>query len=290
MFFYAKTLGLNSFLSSFWPLGVKLLPKGREAQWMVAILKHYVPAENIIGDIDLQAKHMGLLFKNPMGLAAGFDADADAVLALSSFGFGHMELGPKISYKLRANLEHLRKREKLSIVLGLNLFLKNANKFIIEYANIIDYFSINIFTKNNNENNLYELAEFLNKNKIKNPLLLKLCPSIGNEEAQKLAKKAIEYGFAGLIVAGLRGAKHDHESNFEHSTDLLRCLAHDYQKDLLLIGSGGISDGPSLLAKLNAGASLVQAYSGFLYQGPKFIADLIHYLKKHQRSDSIARY
>ena len=68
---------------------------------------------------------------------------------------------------------------------------------------------------------------------------------------------------------------------FERSTQLLRCVAKDYGERLILIGSGGIMDGGKALAKLNAGADLLQVYTGFIYGGPAFITNLLNYLKAY---------
>ena len=61
---------------------------------------------------------------------------------------------------------------------------------------------------------------------------------------------------------------------FSKSNDLLK-LAHSYDPGLLKIGVGGVDDKDSFNAKFNLGASLVQIYTSFIYQGPKIVKKLL---------------
>ena len=60
---------------------------------------------------------------------------------------------------------------------------------------------------------------------------------------------------------------------FDKSTAVLRTLAHALANELPIIGVGGITDGARAKAKLDAGASLVQIYSGLIYRGPELIGE-----------------
>ena len=61
-------------------------------------------------------------------------------------------------------------------------------------------------------------------------------------------------------------------------------MAKDYHQKLVLVGCGGIMDGASALAKMNAGADLLQVYTGFIYGGPHFARHLLEYLGEYYYS------
>lgn len=289
---------------------------------------------------------MGLEFPNPIGLAAGFDVDADCLPALQDFGFGFIEVGgitehphagnkrPRIfrlpkdkalinrlnfynkgATHLRRRIADLREKNRLFIPIGVNLGKAKSSSLDdvpSEYArtfkeihDVADYVTINVSCPNSQGLKKYQTMESLDLllNSVANvnhalrrplPLLLKLGPDLHNEEAIACSETALKYRLAGLIVSnttvrrnglvttnnfgpgGLSG-----QPLFERSTQLLRCVAKDYGDKLILVGSGGIMDGSNALAKLNAGANLLQVYTGFIYGGPSFIWQLLHYLQHY---------
>lgn len=293
-----------------------------------------------------QKNLMGLRFPNPIGLAAGFDVDADALPALQSLGFGFIEVGgitesaqpgnpkPRIFrlpddkaiinrlnfynkgvLRLRENLSRLREHNRLFVPIGVNLGKSNfstvddvPNEYLGTFKNIhdvADYVTINVSCPNTVGLQKYQTTQSLgllldtvcNFNETltkKVPLLLKLGPDLSNEEAIACAEIALDYGLSGLIVTNTTTKRNglsstiDHgpgglsgQPLFERSTQLLRCVAKDYRNKLTLIGSGGIMDGSLALVKLNAGADLIQVYTGFVYGGPTFAHQLLKYLRDH---------
>ena len=62
---------------------------------------------------------------------------------------------------------------------------------------------------------------------------------------------------------------------------MIRYLHDKSQGKFPIIGVGGIDSGEDALEKLRAGASLVQVYTGFIYQGPSLVRDINRYLVKH---------
>ena len=124
--------------------------------------------------------------------------------------------------------------------------------------------------------------------------MLKLGPDLSNEEAMACAEIALDYGLSGLVITNTTikrdGLTHANDYGpgglsgqplFERSTQLLRCVAKDYRHKLVIIGSGGIMDGAKAMVKLNAGADLLQVYTGFVYGGPLFVDQLLKYLAKY---------
>jgi dihydroorotate dehydrogenase len=118
------------------------------------------------------------------------------------------------------------------------------------------------------------------------PLLVKIAPDLTEEERADLAEVALTSGIDGLIVSnttvarppGLRGGN-AHEPGglsgkplFAPSTALLAEMHRRTRGRVPLIGVGGVASGADAYAKIRAGASLVQLYTGLIYQGPGLIA------------------
>jgi dihydroorotate dehydrogenase len=303
-----------------------------------------LPTTSIARDQTLTQHLMGLTFRNPIGLAAGFDVDAECLPALQLLGFGFIEVGgitehpqlgnkkPRIFripedkaiinrlnfynhgvHRLRKRLFNLREKNRLTVPIGVNLGKSNftaiedvPKEYVRTFQHICDvadYVTINISCPNTDGLSGYQTAHSLGKllDTVCNfnetlpkriPLFIKLGPDLTNEEAIACAEIALDYQLAGLVISnttqkrnGLSSAKDygpgglSGQPLFERSTQLLRCISKDYGKKLVLIGSGGIMDGTSALAKLNAGADLLQVYTGFIYGGPHFVKNLLAYLQ-----------
>jgi dihydroorotate dehydrogenase len=121
------------------------------------------------------------------------------------------------------------------------------------------------------------------------PLLVKIAPDLEPEEVQQIAQQFINHGIDGVIATnttlsreGVAHLPHGEEQGglsgapvFEKSTQVLQLLSDALAGAMPIIGVGGIVTGQQARAKQQAGASLVQIYSGFIYQGPKLIADCV---------------
>lgn len=140
------------------------------------------------------------------------------------------------------------------------------------------------------------------------PLLVKLAPDLAPADLPDIVEACVDAGAAGLVVAntttarpaGLRG-RHATQTGglsgrplFAPSTALLAQAARHAGGRLTLIGVGGIASGEDALAKLRAGASLVQLYTAFALQGPGLLPrlrrELLEALGRHgfaQVSDAI---
>ena len=117
------------------------------------------------------------------------------------------------------------------------------------------------------------------------PILVKLAPDLHDEELPGIVAACIEHGAAGLIVSntttsrppGLRSRNAAQAGGlsgaplFAPSTALLARVARLAAGRLVLVGVGGVSSGRQALAKIRAGASLVQLYTGFAIEGPALI-------------------
>ena len=118
------------------------------------------------------------------------------------------------------------------------------------------------------------------------PLVVKIAPDLDEREIDAIAALALEHGVDGLIATnttvsreGVAGHRHAAESGglsgrplFPAATRVLKRLAGALQGRIPLIGVGGILSGADAVAKADAGASLVQVYTGFIYRGPALVA------------------
>lgn len=125
------------------------------------------------------------------------------------------------------------------------------------------------------------------------PILVKIAPDMSEEETQLVAQTLIDTQMDGVIATNttlerdaVAGHKHASEAGGlsglpvqQGSLQVLKWLSEALQGKMPIIGVGGIVDGESAAEKIKAGADLVQVYSGFIYEGPKLIA---------QASDAIA--
>ncbi len=136
-----------------------------------------------------------------------------------------------------------------------------------------------------------ELTEKHNK---ATPFLVKVAPDMSIEETEQLADALLEFNVDGVIATnttlsreGVSGKLHGDEAGglsgapvWTKSTETLKILSAKLNGAIPIIGVGGITNGQRALEKLTAGASLIQLYSGLIYQGPKLINEIAACLKK----------
>ena len=206
------------------------------------------------------------------------------------------------------------KAAKFKGILGINIG-KNADtpveKAVDDYLiclekvyNYASYITVNISSPNTkNLRSLQsgdartELLETLKKRQLELaqeyqhyvPLVLKVAPDLDNSDIAFIAKQLLQFKIDGLIVTnttlsreGVEGLEHAEEAGglsgapvFEKSTACLAAFAAVLKGQIPLIGVGGILSGADAAAKKQAGASLVQVYSGLIYTGPKLVKDCV---------------
>ena len=203
-------------------------------------------------------------------------------------------------------------------VLGINIG-KNADTAVEDAVsdyliclekvyNYASYVTVNISSPNTKNlrslqsgHALTELLETLKKRQLELaeeyqhyvPLVLKVAPDLTQEDIQFIASQLIEFKIDGLIVTnttlsreGVENLKYADEAGclsgapvFEKSTACLAAFSKALDGQIPLIGVGGILSGEQALAKQDAGANLVQIYSGLIYTGPMLIEDCVNTLK-----------
>ncbi|MEG2359831.1 quinone-dependent dihydroorotate dehydrogenase [Acinetobacter sp.] len=206
------------------------------------------------------------------------------------------------------------KASKFKGVLGINIgknaatAVENAvDDYLIcleKVYNYASYITVNISSPNTKNlrslqsgEALTELLETLKKRQLELaeenqhyvPLVLKVAPDLEPEDIQFIAQQLLTFKIDGLIVTnttlsreGVENLAHGNEAGglsgapvFAKSTACLAAFAQALQGQIPLIGVGGILSGEDALAKKNAGAALVQIYSGLIYTGPKLIKDCV---------------
>lgn len=126
------------------------------------------------------------------------------------------------------------------------------------------------------------------------PLAVKIAPDLAPAQIEEIARSIADHSIDGLIVsnttlsrAGVEGEKYAAETGglsgaplLAASTAVLREFARRLPAKVALIGVGGILKAEDALAKIEAGAQLVQIYSGFIYRGPQLISEISKALKE----------
>ncbi|WP_353162958.1 quinone-dependent dihydroorotate dehydrogenase [Acinetobacter guillouiae] len=206
------------------------------------------------------------------------------------------------------------KAAKFKGILGINIG-KNATTpvedAVSDYLvclekvyNYASYITVNISSPNTKNlrslqsgHALTELLETLKKRQLELaeelqhyvPLVLKVAPDLETSDIEFIASQLLQFKIDGLIVTnttlsreGVEGLPFGDEAGglsgapvFEKSTACLAAFSKILQGKIPLIGVGGILSGEQAVAKQQAGASLVQIYSGMIYTGPTLIKDCV---------------
>jgi dihydroorotate dehydrogenase len=288
----------------------------------------------LVEDQKLERELFGLKFKNPVGLAAGFDKDANLYNELSNFGFGFIEIGTvtpkpqdgnpkKRLFRLKEDtaiinrmgfnnggvveaVERLKKNKGVLIGgnIGKNKITPNENavedyKICFEALfDYVDYFVVNVSSPNTPNlralqdkeplTNLLKALQVLNFQKPKTkPILLKIAPDLTDEQLLDIIEIVATTKIDGVISTNTTisrdGLKSENKSEIgglsgkpltNRSTEIIRFLAEKSNKAFPIIGVGGIHSAEDALEKLEAGADLLQLYTGFIYEGPRLIRDI----------------
>lgn len=297
-------------------------------------IKNFTTSIYNVSDNHLSKKIMGLHFKNPVGLAAGFDKDAKLYDELSAFGFGFIEIGtvtpkpqsgnekprmfrlPKDKALINrmgfnndgadAAAKRLRKRNSKVIIggnIGKNKNTANENAIAdYEYCfnelhDAVDYFVVNVSSPNTpglralqEKEPLTALLQHLQnlnaQKKFPKPILLKIAPDLTNEQLDEIVDIIKEINLTGIIATNTTISREDLQSGEtlqketgglsglplkSRSTEVIRHLRQRTGNELIIIGSGGIFTAEDAQEKFNAGANLVQVYTGFIYEGPSIV-------------------
>ncbi len=291
----------------------------------------------MFGAAEKPVQAFGLNFKNPIGLAAGYDKDAVAWRGLACLGFGHIEVGtvtlrpqpgnpkPRL-FRLPEEqavinrmgfsgqgaafvAKQLVGKRPKDLVLGVNIGknkdtpLEKAEEDYLAllqiFAPLADYLTINISSPNTvglrrlqERENLEKLLQAIAKKRADEqvktnkriPILVKLAPDLSDEDLDDALSAIMQTGMDGVVATnttisreGLRSPLAVETGGLSGaplgalSTQMVRKIFARTNGRLAIIGVGGIQDTSGAREKLDAGATLVQVYTGLIYQGPGLV-------------------
>jgi dihydroorotate dehydrogenase len=291
-------------------------------------------------DRRLEKEVFGLKFNNPVGLAAGFDKNAELISEMADMGFGFVEVGtvtplpqpgnlkPRMfrlpadkalinrmgfnnmgvdvaAERIAAYRRNAKKSQKGLIIggnIGKNKVTPNEDavsdyiKCFDRLFDVVDYFVVNVSSPNTpglralqEKEPLTRILDTLqqrnSKEGISRPILLKIAPDLTHEQLDDIVDIVKETGIAGIIATnttiireGLKSEKLSNETGglsgkplTQRSTEVIRYLYKKSKGAFPIIGVGGIHSPEDAMEKLKAGASLIQLYTGFIYEGPGLI-------------------
>ncbi|WP_405381244.1 quinone-dependent dihydroorotate dehydrogenase [Maribacter sp. LLG6340-A2] len=295
----------------------------------------------LVEDKKLERELFGLKFKNPVGLAAGFDKNAVLFNELSDFGFGFVEIGTltpkpqegnpkKRLFRLKADkaiinrmgfnnqgvfeaVENLKKEHNVLIGgnIGKNKVTPN-NEAIKDYLicfdalfDYVDYFVVNVSSPNTpglrelqdkepltallNELQLENSKLSKRQNMQRKPILLKIAPDLTNSQLLDIIDIVSLTSIDGIIATNTTISRENLKSHAllveekgglsgaplkNRSTEVIRFLSEKSNKAFPIIGVGGIHSAQDAIEKLEAGADLIQLWTGFVYEGPALVKEI----------------
>ena len=327
------------------PLIFKLDPELAHNLAIKALKYNYAPSNKIPKNNCIETEIFGKKISNPVGLAAGFDKDAEVYNSLFKLGFGFVEVGTVTPLKQYGNPKprvfRLEEDEALINRLGFNnsgadivssriksnppngLFGINigpnkdtsnrVDDYLIglrKFYNLADYLTLNISSPNtenlrsfHNENELDELLSKIEKEKktLKTnvPIAVKVSPDINEEDVEKISEILYQHNISTVIISNSTDKNRENLKNINKvekgglsgkpleikSNLLINKFFKILKTKIKIIGVGGVDSGKSVYEKIINGASLVQLYTGMVYQGPNIVSkisnELIEIIKNH---------
>ena len=285
----------------------------------------------------LEREVFGLKFRNPVGLAAGFDKNAALTDELATLGFSFVEIGtvtprpqpgnpaPRL-FRLPADgalinrmgfnndgaaavAARLRLRHDRRLLIGGNIGKNKdtpnaqaGDDYVAAFealAEVVDYFVVNVSSPNTpglrelqDKKPLISLLQQVQARNLARsqprPLLLKIAPDLTDAQLDDILEIAHETQLSGLVatnttigrgglatpaatVTGYGAGGLSGRPLRARATEVIRYLHQKSQGSLPIIGAGGIHSAADALEKLAAGATLIQLYTGFIYEGPGLV-------------------
>ena len=291
------------------------------------IIEYFYKVENP----KLTRKLFGLTFKNPIGIAAGFDKNATHISEFEKFGFGFIEIGTvtpkpqhgnpkKRLFRLKEDTAIInrmgfnndgvtkiknRLKKNYNVLIGGNIGKNKVtpnsqakNDYIIcfkELYNYVDYFVVNVSSPNTPGLRELQSKEFLNDlfidlNKlrsnetIKKPILIKISPDLSKEKILEILEVIDTNNIDGIIATNTTidypnlKSKNKNETGglsgaplYDKSNEVISFISKKTNGKLPIIGVGGISTPEQAVKKIEAGAHLIQLYTGIIYEGPGIV-------------------
>ncbi len=321
---------------------------------VVRLLKftRYVPFCGLIikwlysyNDSSLEREVMGIKFKNPVGLAAGFDKNGEIYNELACLGFGFIEVGSVTPVEQSGNpkprcfrlvedkaivnrmginnkgVKHLVNNitnTKPRVVIGANIIKSTASpvekapldyeKSFAQLYDFVDYFVINVSCPNvkgvTQLQDITALSEIIDRLTTLRkyydeyrPILLKISPDLNNDQLDEIIDLILVSGMDGIVATNTTTSRCNLVSSQEkvnqigdgglsgaplylQSLEMVRYIYNKTNGQLPIIAVGGIMTPGQAKEMLDSGASLIQIYTGFIYNGPGFARKILKFLSK----------
>ncbi|MCK5135104.1 MAG: quinone-dependent dihydroorotate dehydrogenase [Bacteroidales bacterium] len=297
----------------------------------------------------LETGFLGMSFSNPVGLAAGFDKNAEVYGEFHAFGFSFIEIGtvtplgqsgnvrprsfriPKDrglinrmgfnNHGAEAAARKLSRRRPKGLILGGNLGknTQTPNEAAVDdYEAVfrtiyegVDYFVVNVSCPNitdlhklqdqeSLESILGRILEVRKEMVISKPVLLKISPDLNEKQLDETLDIVLKLQLDGIVATnttitrdGLKTSQKKIEAIGKggmsggpitaRSLEIVRYINEKTDGKLPIIAVGGIMDVQDALNMFEAGATLIQLYTGFIYEGPGLVRRINRELLKKRR-------
>jgi dihydroorotate dehydrogenase len=330
------------------PFLFRLEPEAAHRLSIRALKHRLVPRIDVPVDSRLRVEAAGIAFPNPLGLAAGYDKDAEVPDAVLRLGFGFAEVGtltplpqagnpaPRV-FRLPSEhavinrlgfnngghadaYERLAARRRKAGIVGVNVGTnKDAADRVADYVAgisrfepVASYLTINISSPNTPGLRAMQAGRDLDRlldavmaarngfaavtATKRKPIFLKVAPDLTRDNIAEIAHAVAEHKVDGLIVSNTTiardglptGAEHRDEAGglsgrplFRRSTYALAAFRRALGPDIAIIGAGGVDSAQSAIAKIEAGADLVQMYTGLVYGGWTLPSEILGGMGRH---------
>ncbi|MGI8655724.1 MAG: quinone-dependent dihydroorotate dehydrogenase, partial [Pyrinomonadaceae bacterium] len=310
-------------------LALQTLSLTLSTRWARDVAANHFKSATDFGEL----RRFGLTFKNPIGLAAGFDKNGRAAREFAALGFGFVEVGtltfepqtgnkkPRLfrlpkdkalinrlgfnnegAAKIVERLKKLNPNCVLGVNIGKNKSVENEDaienyKASFDLASeVADYIAVNVSSPNTPNLRELQKADALEKLltalqtntgvQTSCPLLVKIAPDLAEAEIEAIVDICLRLKIDGIIatnttvsrenlqtkideIGGLSGKPLENRSN-----QVIRQIYRHSKGKLSIVGVGGIFTAEDAFEKIAAGACLLQAYTGFIYQGITFARDV----------------
>jgi len=299
------------------------------------------------GHAPLAREVFGVRFDNPVGMAAGFDKNAECFRELGALGFGFVEVGtvtpepqpgnprPRLFRLVRdralinrmglnnngaeaaaRNLSKPHKGLVVGVNIGKNTTTSNEDapsdylKVFSRLYSLADYFVVNVSCPNvtgmtalQNSDNIAAIVgpmlEFCRRHELRRPVLLKISPDLTRAQIDDMVRAVADLGLDGIVAAntttsreglqlpaalvekigpgGLSGAPLT-----ARALETVRYVCQQAQGRFPVIASGGVMTPADARNMLDAGAALVQIFTGMIYEGPSFMRRICRYIASYE--------
>ena len=297
----------------------------------------------------LERDFLGMRFSNPVGLAAGFDKNAEVYREFSAFGFSFIEVGtvtplgqpgnprPR-SFRLKADrglinrmgfnnrgadqaAMNLAVKRPKGLILGGNLGKNTATpneNAVADYESVfkaiykgVDYFVVNVSCPNITDLHklqdqdaleaiLGRIIEIREGMETRKPVLLKISPDLNEKQLDATLEIVKRLGIDGIVATNTsvsrKGLKTSQEKVAaianggmsgapitQRSLEVVRYVSNKTSGNMPIIAVGGIMSVQDALNMLDAGATLIQLYTGFIYEGPGLVRKINKAILKREK-------